>query len=575
MTKSPSTLKAAIYARYSSDMQKDTSVEDQFSLLEKVAPRFNLKLDKRHYYADRAQTATTLFDRPGLTRDLMNAAQRGEFNAIIFEQTDRLSRDKADLFWLAKMFDFYKVQLFNQNGPVTDLQLLFEGHGNEDFIKKLAARVKRGHDAAAEKGRFVTAPAYGYDPVPGKPGERVINEFEAAIVRRIFTMYSNGMTPREIVAGLAKSKVPSPSGAPFWNHQTIVGGNNKRGLIHNRLYIGEYVKNRSYNVKNPTNGKRMSRKADESELIVYKHPNLRIIDQALWDAAHQVRVDRGVKVHGGHHTARATLARKKTLLSGLLRCDACGGLMTVTASARNGQRVSCSTATYRKTCDHKKTYDLNTLTAAAVDHMHKNLTDPEFVKRRAKAAVEEFAKLSKRESEERKIAQKQLDRLNVQIRRLADAIADSDDMPIKELMKSIKDKEIERSQLEERIRILGVENNVTQLDSLTLASFGKKIDTLAAKLKKNPDDPDCRYAFQNIIDSIVVHPTAKGEAYEISLYARMSAVMGAVDLFPARRSAKEVVAAERIGLGNTASSFRPQPQQAKDLVFLGRFKLAA
>ena len=150
------------------------------------------------------------------------------------------------------------------------------------------------------------------------------------------------------------------------------------------------------------NGKNVTRKAEESDLIVYNHPHLSIIDQGLWDAVHGVRISRGIKVHGGNYTARATLARKRTLLSGLIRCEACGGLMTVTASARNGKRVSCSTATYRKTCNHTKSYDLNTLIAAALDHMHKNLTDPEFIKRRAKTAIEEFAKLTKRESEERK-----------------------------------------------------------------------------------------------------------------------------------------------------------------------------
>jgi hypothetical protein len=125
---------------------------------------------------------------------------------------------------------------------------------------------------------------------------------------------------------------------------------------------------------------------------------------------------------------------------------------------------------------------------------------------------------------------------------LVAAISDSD-QPVKELMGSIKAKEIERVALAERIRLLGAESNVATLHPHTITAFGKSIETLHAKLKRNADDPECRMAFGNIIDSIIVHPTGKGLPYEISLYARISAIIG-VDLFPARRSHEEIVAAE-------------------------------
>jgi hypothetical protein len=67
-------------------------------------------------------------------------------------------------------------------------------------------------------------------------------------------------------------------------------------------------------------------------------------------------------------------------------------------------------------------------------------------------------------------------------------------------------------------------------------------------------------AFGNIIDSIIVHPTGNAKPYDISLYARLSAVMGEFNLFPTPRSNEEIVAAEglpRIGTGGTASSRPP------------------
>jgi site-specific DNA recombinase len=557
MSKPAKMLTAALYARFSSDLQKDRSIDDQFRDLEKAAQRFGFKLDKRFYFSDRAQSATSLFDRPGLTRELLGASAKHQFNVVLVEATDRLSRSQADLFWLADRFKFDNVKIFTPGGEVSEMQLTFDSHSNADMVKKLAIRVKRGHDGIAREGKVAGALSYGYDAVPGKPGERTINAKEAAIVRSIFEQYASGKTPRQIVDGLAKDKIPSPSGAPFWNHQVIVGGVNKRGLIHNRLYIGEYVKNRFYNVKNPSTGKRITRKADESDLIVAQVPHLRVVPPELWDAVHKIRTERGIKKFPGGYL-RAAIPRKDHLLSGLARCADCGGAMTVTASSRAGHRVACSSATYRKTCSHTKTYDLGALTSLAIDSMHAHLTDPEFIKEKAEAKAAEFARLAKQESEERKAAQKQLDRLNVQIARLVEAVADSD-APIKELMETIKTKEMERVALQERVRLLGAETNVTVLHPTVLKAFGKNVETLHTMLKKNPKDPDCRMAFANVIDSVVVHRTAKGAAYEISLYARLSAITG-VDLFPVRRSFEEVLAAEglpRIGSGGSISSRPP------------------
>jgi site-specific DNA recombinase len=554
-------LKAALYARYSSDLQKDTSIEDQFGMLEKAAKRLGLQLDKRYYFADRAQTGTTLFDRPGLTRDLLGAASRNEFDAILVEATDRLSRSQADLFWLSDRFQFHNIKLFTQNGEVSDMQLTFDGHANADYIKKLAMRVKRGHDRAAEQGRIVSALAYGYNAVPGKPGARMINESEAAVVRRIFAEYAAGKMPRQIVAGLARDKIPSPSGAPFWSHQAIVGGNGKSGgLVRNRLYIGEYVKNRFYNVKNPSTGKRLRRRADESEVMVVKVPHLQIIDRALWDAVHTLRQARGVKKFGpgGYYSVRGTVQRKYHLLNGLIRCADCSGMMTIMASSRRGHRIGCSSAIYRKTCNHTKTYDLDKLSALAIDKMRSEFTNPDFLKERAKAKAQEFERLMKQQSDERRTVQKQLDRLNLQIKRLVDAIADSD-KPVKELMETIKDKEIERAGLEERVRLLGAETNITAFHPANLTRFIKGIDHLCRKIQKNPKDPECRLAFANVIDRVIVHRTEKGEPYEISLYGRLSAIT-AVNLFPTGRPVEEIIATEglpRIGPDGTVSS-RPQ-----------------
>jgi hypothetical protein len=199
--------------------------------------------------------------------------------------------------------------------------------------------------------------------------------------------------------------------------------------------------------------------------------------------------------------------------------------------------------------------------------MCEHLTDPERLKEKARAKTIEFARLDKENSGARQAAQKQHDRLDIQIKKLVRIIEEEDDIP-RELLASLKAMEIERKGLEERIRLLGAESNVTTLHPHTLKAFGKNIETLHAKLKRNPDDPECRMAFGNIIDSIVVHPTGYDAPYDISLYARLSALVG-IDLFPTPRTNEQIVAAEgfsRVPLQSGTIHHRHHPDPPPSLL---------
>lgn len=539
--------KVALYARYSSDLQKDTSVEDQFAELERAAKRLGLQLDKKYYFADRGVSATSLFDRPGLTRELIGAAQRREFEAVLVEATDRLSRDRADLFWLAKRFNFHNITLFTPTGEVSDMQLTFDGHSNEDFIRKLAVRVKRGHDAITREGKIAGSKCFGYDLVPGKPGERMINEAEAEIVRRIFTEYASGMTPRQIANGLRRDGVTSPTGKDVWNWQGILGSAKAAtgsGILHRDLYRGRITRNRTKSLKNPDTGRRVVRLADADDLISIDAPHLRIVSDGLWNAAHAVRQKRRAQMNPSGTATRPTVSRKQHLLSGIVKCATCGGIMTVVSSARGGQ-IGCSNARYRATCDHRKLYDLGTITSEVIDKMDKELTNPEFFKARVKARALELAKAEREDGAERHTVQRQLDRINIQIARLVDVLADGD-LPVAEIKERIRGKEAERVALQERMRLLGAESKITTLAPALMSTFAKSVETLANLLRKNSLDPACRMAFANVIDTVLVHPTPKKAPYDLSMYARVSAV-SSLNLFPAARPHEKIVSEEGVG----------------------------
>jgi site-specific DNA recombinase len=245
-------------------------------------------------FSDRAKSGSTLFDRDGLL-DLMAAAKARKFDTVIVESLDRLSRDQEDLAGLFKRLKHYEIDLLTVNeGLTTDIHVGVRGIVGSMFIRDLAAKIKRGQGGRVLEGNVPGVVTYGYDRVPGKPGERVINEGHAAIIRREFTEYAAGISPRAIAAGLTRDGIPTPTGGTEWNHQCFVsgGGIKKGGMLGNRVYIGELIWNKHRTVRDPDTGSESRRERPQADHITVAVPHLRIIDQALWDAAQAIRAGR-------------------------------------------------------------------------------------------------------------------------------------------------------------------------------------------------------------------------------------------------------------------------------------------
>jgi hypothetical protein len=321
-------------------------------------------------------------------------------------------------------------------------------------------------------------------------------------------------------------------------------------MLRNRLYIGELVYNRCHSIRDPESGSWSSRDNPAGEHLTTAVPHLRIIEQPLWNATQAVREGRAATRAGrAGIPIRRVVARSDRLLSGLLRCGACNGHMILSGSSRGVQFVACAAAHNRSGCAHRKAYNMDTLQQTVVDNMHKQLTDPEFITEQAEADAVEFARLSKENSRDRFDAEKKRNRIIFQIDRLVTAIADTDE-PLPALMTKYKALEAERAGLDERIRLLGAETNVTALHPNAVTAWGESVGVLQAKLLIDPDDAECRAAFRNVTDSVVVHPTEYRKRYEVSVYCRLSAIMGGVELFPMGRSIQEALSSE--GLSSAA-----------------------
>src|SRR5215468_6823984 len=223
MTSKPN--RAAIYARFSSDLQDARSVTDQVAMCRDYAKRQGWTIVQVH--ADEAISGASIHGRAGLAR-LVDDAKRGAFDLILLERIDRLSRNAADTIRLREQMDFIGIEIHTcASGLVTEMHAGLEGLMSAMYLRQLAVHVRRGQAGRVREGLSGGGLTYGYAPVPGRRGERIIVEAEAEIVRRVFAEYVAGRTPRDIAIDLNRERVPSPRG-DFWSASTI-HGNRKRG----------------------------------------------------------------------------------------------------------------------------------------------------------------------------------------------------------------------------------------------------------------------------------------------------------------------------------------------------------
>lgn len=321
-------MKVAIYARYSSENQREASIEDQFRICREFAQKQTWHIAGE--YSDKAISGATLM-RPGF-QAMMAEALRGNVDVVLAEALDRFSRDQEDTAGLFKRLTFAGVSIVTlAEGDITFLHIGLKGTMNAMFLKELADKTRRGLRGRVELGKAGGGVSFGYRIVRTfkdgvvSTGEREIVPEEAEVIRRIFKHYLSGAPPRQIAKDLNRDGIKGPRGA-LWSPSTI-HGNPKRGIgmLHNELYIGRMVWNRQRFLKDPETGKRVTRLNPESEWVISKVPHLRIVDDELWNGVQA----RYASVQ--HQWSKAPEGRKfnqfrrpKYLFSGLTKCGECG-----------------------------------------------------------------------------------------------------------------------------------------------------------------------------------------------------------------------------------------------------------
>jgi site-specific DNA recombinase len=320
---------AAIYARVSTEDQgKGFSIPTQLEACRKLADRAGYTVPEAHVLVDEGLSGTTM-DRPGLRhlRDLVHART---IAAVVVYDPDRLSRNLGHQLLLAEEFERASVKLLivshpMEQGPEGWLFFQMRGALAEYERAKILERTRRGHVGriqAGHPGGGNVPLGYRYIAEP-HGGRWEVDEHEAALVRRIFSLCLAGQSTRKIARLLTAERVPTPSDRhperghrkrlPYgvWNYSSL------QAILRYQGYTGVASWGKRGRVSSTTRQTRQP-----SECVTFAVPA--IIDASTFEAAQQALQ---------RHQRWASRNRKHDYLltGGILRCGRCGHGMSGTS----------------------------------------------------------------------------------------------------------------------------------------------------------------------------------------------------------------------------------------------------
>ena len=560
------TLRCALYARYSSDQQRAASIEDQFRVCRERAEREGWKVVGT--YKDSAISGDSVILRPGV-QALLEDARRGAFEIVVAEALDRVSRDQADVATLYKHLRFAGVMIFTLSageGEINELHVGLKGTMNALFLKDLAAKTRRGLRGRVEAGKSGGGICYGYDVVKlhddaGERirGEREIDEAEAEVVRRIFREFAQGTSPRAIARRLNEDGIPGPKGK-LWT-DSVLRGHAKRGtgLLNNELYIGRLVWNRQRFMKNPDTGKRVARLNPPEEWIIAEVPELRILDDELWQAAKARQGEISEKYATAIAATRAAQAnylnsthRPRYLLSGLLECGMCGG-----SYAKRGQdRYACSNYIMSGSCSNSRTIRRVEIEERVMAGLREKLMAPEAAAEAMTAYAEETNRLNRERRASGATDRKELADIEKRIASMIAAIEEGG--YVRGMSDRLRELEARQDEIAERLSAAPVD--LPDIHPNIATVYRRKVERLAEALADPRDRDEAADAIRGLIERIVLTPGEKRSEMDAALHGDLGTILewagngggkGATDI-PKSGMSVSVVA----GVGFEPTTFR-------------------
>ena len=352
--------RCAIYTRYSSDLQRPTSTEDQIRECKEECERHaGWIIAEEWVLSDEEVSGRSLVGRDALAA-LKEASKRKPrpFDCIIIDDTSRLGRNVPDVLKLAEIFEHHGVSIqfvsppLSSSDPFFRQNLIFKAMMDEHHSVQLAAKVWRGLKGRVLNGYSASGACYGYKlaavPDPTGKGDGVIGvDLEivpkrAEVVREIFELYANGWSLDRIARKLRADGVPAPK-PPRRNSVRGWSADGISEILRNKKYIGINEWGRTKNEYDPETGRMVTKRRPESEWVRGANPKWRIVSDELWKKVQDQLAQKrrlGIRKLGG---LERTQRSQQYLFSGLVYCGVCGGPIRIVDADSDTVRYGCGT----------------------------------------------------------------------------------------------------------------------------------------------------------------------------------------------------------------------------------------
>jgi DNA invertase Pin-like site-specific DNA recombinase len=323
---------AAIYARYSTDEQRPTSIEDQVRRCRETAAKEGLIVDEKLVFSDSAisGTAKGRVKRVAYQR-LLDAIDCRLVDIVFIDDVSRATRDIYEGVKLMAIVETTGLRVVTSDGFDTTAsgwkmmwQMKLMAAGMQ--VESTAMQVVRGMLGQLERGYQIAQPPFGYRGVREKaPGGRElgtkweIEEKEAELIRTMYQWRKSGKSVAQIALELNNLDVLPPcysrcSGVPYWRPATV------HRVLANTIYKGVFVWNGSGFSK-----AKAKKRRKQLEVQEFERAELRIVSDELWSACNLPVKEMAVR-GGGKHA-----------LAGLMQCRVCGAVLSL-----NETQKSCS-----------------------------------------------------------------------------------------------------------------------------------------------------------------------------------------------------------------------------------------
>lgn len=528
---------AGIYVRLSKDDERageSLSIENQKLILTKYVTEQGWNIVDT--YVDDGYSGTN-FNRPGVTR-LLDDAKTGKINLIIVKDLSRFGRNYIQVGqYIDYIFPTYNIRFialndnvdtFNTDSTAMDMMPIMNVF-NEWHAANTSKKIKAVIESNAKSGKYrSTFAAYGYTKGNDENRLPVIDEPAASVVRRIFEMRSQGISPRHIADKLNDEKVTIPSdyryaklGKPnprktshLWSADTV------KQILRNPIYLGNIYQLRTTTVSYK-NHKIV--KKDKEDWAITENTHEPIISQELWDKVKEIEssVSRG-KCSKRHET---------TPLSGLMFCADCGEKMRLcTNNTTNGSKKlprkyirhnyqcgACSRfGKFYCTSHYIKMKDIDAVVLADIRSMAALVVEDEDSAR--KRFLSEKSQVNSRQTAEE---QKRLRDAKYRLDELSKLIPSIyEDKVLGKIPEAVCVNLLEKYQAEQKVLTADVEKLEEQLSALEKDE--EDVEEFICRLKKYTDVQELtREMCLDLIEYITVDEYAADRARDIHIYYKL------------------------------------------------------